>query len=87
MAAKINVDTITNASTRKKLGLAGTSEHYFEIPPLGVLVCYFGEFSISAKAYRKRDAPHPLFHEIAKFLLEVGVKVGVKSIFARRKRP
>ena len=67
MAAKIKVDTITNASIKTKLGLTTTGEQHFEIPPLEILECYFGEYSISAKAYRTWDTPDAFFHQIAKF--------------------
>ena len=33
MAEKINIETITNASIRKKLGLTPTGERQFKIPP------------------------------------------------------
>ena len=56
----------------KKLGLSGDGERPFTIPPARELEHYFGEYSILAKAYRMRDALDPLFHEVAKFLLEVG---------------
>ena len=37
MARKLNIDTITNASIRKKLGLSRTGEHHFEIAPAKAL--------------------------------------------------
>ena len=69
VAKKLNVDTITNASIRKKLGLSGSGERHFEITPVGVLERYFGEYSTSSKAYKTRDIPNPFFGEVAKFLL------------------
>ena len=72
MAKKLNVDTITNASIRKKLGLSGSGKRHFQIPPAGVFEQYFGEYSTSAKAYKTRDIPNPFFWEVAKFLLEAG---------------
>ena len=72
MATKINIDTITNTTITKKLGLTSIGEHHFEIPPSEVLERYFGEYSLSAKAYRTRDYLDPFFQEITKFLLEVG---------------
>ena len=72
MATKINIDMITNATIRKTLGLTSTGERHFEIAPSEVLECYFGEYSLSAKAYRTWDAPDAFFREIVKFLLEVG---------------
>ena len=72
MARKLNIDTITNASIRKKLGLFRSGECHFEIPATGALERYFGEYSVLAKAYRTRDATDPFFCELAKFLLEVG---------------
>ena len=56
MATQINVDTITNATIRKKLGLSPTREGYFEIPPTEVLERYFGGHSASAKAYKTQLA-------------------------------
>ena len=73
MATKINVDTITNASMKMKLGLRATSERHFEIPPLEVLECYFGQYSVSAKAYKTQDAFDPFFREIAKVLVRGGL--------------
>ena len=49
MARKLNIDTITNASIRKKLGLFRSGECHFEIPATGALERYFGDYSISAK--------------------------------------
>ena len=72
MAEKINIETITNASIRKKLGLSGMCERHFEIPLAEALEQYFGEYSTSAKAYRTWDISNPFFQEVAKFLLEVG---------------
>ena len=37
VAKKFNVDTITNASIRKKLGLSRTGERHFEIAPAKAL--------------------------------------------------
>ena len=61
MATKINVDTITSATIRKKLGLSNMGERYFNIFPNEVLERYFGEHSLSAKAYRTWDTPDPFF--------------------------
>ena len=36
VAKKLNVDTITNATIRKMLGLSGSGERHIEIPPVGV---------------------------------------------------
>ena len=72
MASKLNIDTISNAMIRKKLGLNNIMECHFDIFPIEVLERYFGEYSLSAKAYRMRDAPNPFFRENAKFLLEIG---------------
>ena len=55
-----------------KLGLNNTGECHFNLFPIEVLERYFGEYSLSVKAYRTRDIPDPFFREIAKFLLEVG---------------
>ena len=71
IAKKLNVDTVTNATIRKKLDLSATGEKHFNIPPTETLEEYFGEYSVSAKAYRTKDIPNPFFREIAKFLLEV----------------
>ena len=72
IAKKLNVNTVTNASIRKKLGLTATGEKHFEIPPTEDLEKYFGEYSTSAKAYRTKDIPNSFFREVGKFLLEVG---------------
>ena len=72
MAGKLSVDTITNAMIMKKLGLSNTGERHFDIFRIEVLEHYFGEYSLSAKAYRTWDVPNPFFLEIAKFLIEVG---------------
>ena len=48
------------------------SEKHFEIPPFDKLEQYFGEYLTSAKAYKTKEIPNPLFQETAKFLLEVG---------------
>ena len=65
-----NVDTLTNASIRKKLNLSANGKKHFDIPPIVTLEKYFGEYSVSAKAYKKKEIPNPFFQEIAKFLLE-----------------
>ena len=70
MASKLNIDTISNAMIRKKLGLSNIGEHHLNIFPTEVLERYFGEYSLSAKGYRTRDIPNPFFREIAKFLLD-----------------
>ena len=72
VARKLNIDIITNANMRKKLGLSGSDERHFEIPLTGILERYFGEYSTSAKAYKTWEVPNPFFREVAKFLLEVG---------------
>ena len=54
MATKINVDTITKAMIRNKLGLSNAGERHFDVFPTKVLERYFGEYSLSAKAYRIR---------------------------------
>ena len=72
IAKKLNVDTVTNATVRKKLGLSVIGEKHFDISPAETLGKYFGEYSTSAKAYRMKDIPNPFFREVAKFLLEVG---------------
>ena len=53
-----------------KLGLNNTGECHFNLFPIEVLERYFGEYSLSVKAYRTRDIPDPFFREIAKFLLD-----------------
>ena len=72
MATKINVDTTTNATIQKNLGLSNMAEHHLHIFPTEDLEHYFVEYPLSPKAYRIRDAPDPFFREISKFLLEVG---------------
>ena len=54
------------------MGLFGTREKLFEIPPTDALKKYFGEYSTSSKAYRAKEIPNPFFREISKFLVEVG---------------
>ena len=71
IAKKLKMDTVTNATIRKKLDLSAIGEKHFDIPPTETLEEYFGEYSVSAKAYRTKDIPNPFFREIAKFLLEV----------------
>ena len=46
MATKLNIDTITNALIRKKLGLNNIMECHFDIFPIEVLVRYFGEYEL-----------------------------------------
>ena len=72
MAGKLNIDTLTNAMGRKKLGFSNTREHHFDIFPIEVLERYYGEYSQSAKAYRMWDIPDPFFRDITKVLLKVG---------------
>ena len=69
---KLNVDIVTNAIIPKKLDLSANGEKHFNIPPAETLGKYFGEYSVSAKAYKMKEIPNPFFREIAKFLLEVG---------------
>ena len=72
IAKKLNIDTMTNATIRKKLDLSVNGEKHLDIPPAETLGRYFGEYSVFAKAYRTKEIPNPFFWEIAKFLLEVG---------------
>ena len=69
---KLNINTVTNASIRKKLCLSGTGEKHFEIPQTDALEKYFGKYLTSAKAYKTKEIQNPFFLEIEKFLLEVG---------------
>ena len=66
-AKKLNIDTVTNATIRKKLDLSSSGEKHFDIPPAEDLQKYFGAYSMSAKAYRTKDIPDTFFREIAKF--------------------
>ena len=52
--------------------MSGTGKRHFEIPPTRILERYFGEYSTSTKACKIWEVPNPFFHEVAKFLLEVG---------------
>ena len=61
IAKKLNVDTVTNATIWKKLGLSAIGEKHFDISPAQTLEKYFGEYSTSAKAYRTKDIPNPFF--------------------------
>ena len=72
IAKKLNVDMMTNSTIQKKLGLSTNGEKHFDISLVETLEKYFGEYSVSAKAYRTKDIPNPFFREVAKFLLEVG---------------
>ena len=72
IARKLNVDTVTNAMVRQKLGLSGLGEKQFDIAPAETLQKYFAEYSLTAKAYRTKEIPNAFFREVAKFLLEVG---------------
>ena len=72
IAKKLNVDITTNATFQKKLDLSTNGEKHFGIPPTKTLVKYFREYSVSTKAYKRKEIPDPFFREIAKFLLEVG---------------
>ena len=72
IARKLNIDRVTNASIRKKLGLSVSDEKHFEIPPTDELQKYFGQYSTSVKAYRTKEILNLFFRETAKFLLEVG---------------
>ena len=71
IAKKLNVETMMNVTIRKKLGLSTIGEKHFNISPAKALEKYFGEYSVSAKAYRTKDIPNPFFQEVAKFLLDV----------------
>ena len=50
IARKLNVDTVTNAMVRQKLGLSGLGEKHFDIAPAETLQKYFAEYSLTAKA-------------------------------------
>ena len=71
IGVKINVDTITNATIRKKLGLSPLVDRCFGIPLTTVLEKYFREYSTSAKAYKIQKALDIFFCDVIKFLLEV----------------
>ena len=72
IARKLNVDTVTNAMVRQKLGLSGLGEKHFDIATAEIHQKYFVDYSLTAKAYRTREIPNAFFREVAKFLLEVG---------------
>ena len=43
-----------------------------ESPSTEILIEYFGEYSLSRKAYRMQGGEDPLFREVARVLLEYG---------------
>ena len=43
-----------------------------ESPSTEILIEYFGEYSLSSKAYRTQGGEDPLFREVAHVLLEYG---------------
>ena len=43
-----------------------------ESPSTEILMEYFGEYTLSSKAYRMQGGEHPLFREVARVLLEYG---------------
>ena len=72
IASRINIETITDSMLRKNLNLDSTGERQLEMVPSHILECYYGKYSLSAKAFRTKDIPNPFFKDVAKFLLEVG---------------
>ena len=53
--------------------MSNTRERQFDIFLTELLERHYGKYSQFAKAFRTRDIPDPLFRDIAKFMLEVGV--------------
>ena len=49
---QIKVDTLTNAMIWKKLILKPVGERLFDIPLAEILEAYFGEYSMTMKAYK-----------------------------------
>ena len=66
------MDTVTNATVRKKLSLSTIGEKNFDVAPAETLQKYFGEYSTTTKAYTTKEIPNASFGQVFKFLLEVG---------------
>ena len=63
-------EAITNRVIRAALELHKGGAHDADIPPAAKLKQYFGEYSVSGKAYRTYGGPNKVFGEIARILME-----------------
>ena len=72
LLAEIDVSTITNKKVRAVLEMPRGGFDAVNKVTEDVLRSYFGEYSPSAKAYQTQGGRDVFFHEVAKFLLEVG---------------
>ena len=70
VASRIHSDTVTNNMICPALDLKRGGEHEVEIPPSTTLKEYFGEYSISRKAYCTYGGSNKAFGEIARILME-----------------
>ena len=70
VARRIQPDTITNNVVRAALDLQRGGDHDVEIPPATTLKEYFGEYSVSGKAYRTYGGSNKAFGELARILME-----------------
>ena len=70
VARRIHPDTITNNVIRAALDLQRGGDHDVEIPPATTLKEYFGEYSVSGKAYRTYGGSNKAFGELARILME-----------------
>ena len=69
---QIDVYKITNKKVRSALELKREGFDVVQKMDKDVLKSYFGEYSPSAKAFQTQEGEDEFFHEVAKFLLEVG---------------
>ena len=70
VARRIQPDTITNNVVRAALDLQRGGDHDVEIPSSMTLKEYFGEYSVSGKAYRTYGGSNTAFRELARILME-----------------
>ena len=68
-ARRIHPNTVTNM-IRSVLNLQQGGDHEVKIPPTTALKEYFGEYSISGKAYRSYGGSNKAFGELARILME-----------------
>ena len=71
-AATIDLSEITEGAVQALTGLQAGGLQSIECPSNQILFEYFGEYSLSSKAYRTQGGQNLLFREVARAMMEYG---------------
>ena len=72
VAPTIDLEEITEGTIQALTGLPARGLRSIESPSTEIFYQYFGEYSLSNKAYRTQGREDPLFRKVARVLLEYG---------------